>query len=78
MILMLLWNTNNKMATPAPVQLQRPVTVSDVVYSSMVQGYTGPARGVSHGHQRLLSVQHEMSERRSDDDCDRLVSDSFC
>ena len=28
---MLLWNTNNKMAAPAPVQLQRPVTVSDLV-----------------------------------------------
>ena len=25
------WNTNNKMATPAPVQLQLPVTVSDLV-----------------------------------------------
>ena len=24
-------NTNNKMAAPAPVQLQRPVTVSDLV-----------------------------------------------
>ena len=32
MLLILLWNTNNKMATPAPVQLQRPVMVSDLVF----------------------------------------------
>ena len=29
---MLLWNTNNKMAAPAPVQLQQQVTVSDLVF----------------------------------------------
>ena len=27
-----LWNTNNKMATPAPVQLQLPQTVSGLVF----------------------------------------------
>ena len=40
MILMLLWNTNNKMAAPAPVQLQRPVTVSDLVCCVFVYGYS--------------------------------------
>ena len=38
MILMLLWNTNNKMATPAPVQLQQPVMVSDLVCCVFVYG----------------------------------------
>ena len=36
---MLLWNTNNKMAAPAPVQLQRPVTVSDLVCCVFVYGW---------------------------------------
>ena len=38
MILMLLWNTNNKMAAPAPVQLQWPVTVSGLVFCVFVYG----------------------------------------
>ena len=38
MILMLLWNTNNKMAAPAPVQLQQQVTVSDLVFCVFVYG----------------------------------------
>ena len=33
-----LWNTNNKMAAPAPVQLQLPVTVSDLVCCVFVYG----------------------------------------
>ena len=32
------WNTNNKMAAPAPVQLQLPVTVSDLVCCVFVYG----------------------------------------
>ena len=38
MLLILLWNTNNKMAAPAPVQLQQPVTVSDLVCCVFVYG----------------------------------------
>ena len=53
MILMLLWNTYNKMAAPAPVQLQRPVTVSGLVFCVFVYGCT---QRIKRFHPRSIGI----------------------